>query len=59
MQLIEFSCVSQGLILALWNNLKPFPIQGFIPGPIQGGVPQTPQECAPYKMPKERAWLWH
>ena len=56
MQLKVFSCVSWGLILALWNALKPYSATGLHAWSHTGGVPpRPPQECVLYKMPQERA----
>ena len=57
-QLIVFSYLSGGLILALWNGLNLFSATGIHPWPhTGGGVPQAgPQECVLYKIPQERAW---
>ena len=47
-----FSCVSWGLILALWNALNLFSVTGLHPWPIQAEYHQTPQDCILYKMPQ-------
>ena len=46
MQLIVFSCMSYGLILAIWNALKPFSVTVFHFWPHTGGVPLDPIKIA-------------
>ena len=46
MQLKVFSCVSWGLILALWNAFKPFSVTGLHPWPDTGEVLPDPFKSA-------------